>query len=312
MWTISLSVLPIFLLLVCGNLLRRNGFPGGDFWHNADRVVYWVLFPALLFYNTTTAPFNDAIVGIYAAALIGGLVVTGLVSLALVWLFKIPDPIGGSIFQGASRHNTFIAFAVANYMFGDQGLLLAAVATAVLVPPTNLVCVSVLVGFRGASGTMSLKRRLGREIIRNPLLMAIGAGAILNFTGIGPIPVINDFAGILAKAALPVALLSVGAGLRIKSIHTGALYVTISTLCKLLVFPAVIAATVVFFGLHGMAAMVLIIYGTVPTASSGYALAKLLGADAEVMAGIITVQTLLAMITLPLSLTLAAHYFMTP
>ena len=284
MWAISLSVLPIFLLLVVGNLLRRNGFPGGDFWHNADRVVYWVLFPALLFYNTTTAPFQDEIVGTYALALLGGLLATGLISLASVKLFGISAPIGGAVFQGAARHNTFIAFAVADYLFHAEGILLAAVATAVLVPPTNLFCVTVLVGYQGSASGISLPRRLFQEIIRNPLLIAIGAGAFLNFSGIGPIPVVNDFAGILAKAALPIALLCVGAGLRIKAIHTGALYV--------------------------VPAMILIIYGTIPTASSGYALAKLLGADAEVMAGIITVQTLISMVTLPLSLTLAAAYFL--
>ena len=310
MWAISLSVLPIFLLLVLGNLLRRNGFPGGDFLHHADRIVYWVLFPALLFFNTTTAPFSNALVGSYALALLGGLAVTGLLSLLIVQIHKIDPRVGGSVFQGAARHNTFIAFAVADYLYGAEGLLLAAVATAVLVPATNLFCVTVLVTYQGRTSTHSLKRRLVREIIRNPLIIAIAIGAFLNFSGIGPLPVINNFAGLLSKAALPFALLCVGAGLKIKSIHTGASYVLISTVLKLALFPLVIAGAAIATGLEGVAAMILIIYGTIPTASSGYALAKLLGADAEVMAGIITVQTMISMITLPLSLTLAAAYFM--
>ncbi|MZR29738.1 AEC family transporter [Sneathiella litorea] len=310
MWAISLSVLPIFLLLVLGNLLRRNGFPGGDFWHHADRVVYWVLFPALLFYTTTTAPFSNELVGTYALALLGGLVATAAISLLTVKIFGIDPRIGGSIFQGATRHNTFIAFAVADYLYGVEGVLLAAVATAVLVPPTNLFCVTVLVGYQGRTGTHSLKRRLIGEIARNPLLIAIAVGAFLNFSGIGPLPVINNFAELLSKAALPFALLCVGAGLKIKSIHTGATYVLISTISKLMIFPLIVAGAAIATGTEGVAAMVLIIYGTIPTASSGYALAKLLGADAEVMAGIITVQTMISMITLPLSLTLAAAYFM--
>lgn len=310
MWAISLSVLPIFLLLVLGNLLRRNGFPGGDFWHHADRLVYWVLFPALLFYNTTTAPFSNDLVGSYALALLGGLAVTGLASLLAVRIFRIGPRVGGAVFQGAARHNTFIAFAVADYLFGAEGVLLAAVATAVLVPPTNFFCVSVLVTYQGRTGAHSLKRRLIGEICRNPLLIAIGLGAFLNFSGIGPLPVINNFAGLLSKAALPFALLCVGAGLQIKSIHTGATYVLISTILKLVLFPVVIAGAAIATGLEGVAAMILIIYGAIPTASSGYALAKLLGADAEVMAGIITIQTMISMITLPLSLTLAAAYFM--
>lgn len=310
MWAISLSVLPIFLLLVLGNLLRRNGFPGSDFWHQADRVTYWVLFPALLFYNTTTAPFSEDILGSYAASLLGAMLLSSAVALLAIKLFKVPAAIGGSIFQGSARHNTFICVAVATYLYQEQGQLLAAIAIAVLVPATNFLCVTVLVSFQGANGTASLKRRLFQEIVRNPLIVAIAAGVTLNLTGIGPLPVISDLAGLLAKAALPFALLCVGAGLRIKAIHTGALYVSIATFCKMLLFPLFVAGATIVMGLDGVAAMVLIIYGAAPTASSGYALAKQLGSDAEVMAGIITVQTLISVVTLPLALIVASRYFL--
>lgn len=310
MWEISLSVLPIFLLLVLGNLLRRNGFPGGDFWHYADCFVYWVLFPALLFVNTTTAPFTNELLGTYAIALPGALLITGLLSLLTVRLLKIDPRVGGSIFQGATRHNTFIAFAVAEYLFGAEGLLLATVATAVLVPPTNLYCVSVLVGYQGGGHGTSLKRRLVQELLRNPLLIAIALGAFINLSGIGPLPVISTVAGLLSKAALPFALLCIGAGLQMRAVHTGAGYVALSAVLKMVVFPLVITGVVLITGLQGTAAMTLIIYGVIPTASSGYALAKLLGADADVMAGIITVQTLISMITMPLCLTLAAYFFL--
>jgi malonate transporter and related proteins len=310
MWAISLAILPIFLLLVLGNLLRRNGFPGGEFWYQADRVTYWVLFPALLLHSTTTAPFNEDIVDTYALALLSALFVTGIISLLCVKAFKFSGPHAGSVFQGASRHNTFIAVAIAEYLYGAQGLLLATVAISILVPMTNLLCVTVLVWFQGTSGTVPLKRRLLQEIMRNPLLIAIVIGLSLNISGIGPLPVLHDFTGILSKATLPIALLCVGAGLRIKSIHTGAKFVAISSLCKMLVFPTVIIAAVLMMDVTGVAAMVLIIYGVVPTASSGYALAKLLGGDAEVMAGIITVQTLISIFTLPLALTIATRYFL--
>jgi len=310
MWAISLSVLPIFLLLVAGNLLRRNDFPGSDFWHQADRVTYWVFFPSLLFFSTTTAPFDADILDTYALALLSALLIAGVISLLVTKLLKIPGAVSGSIFQGATRHNTFIGFAVAEYLFGADGLLLAAVAASILVPATNLFCVTVLVGYQGTSGTISLKRRLLRELIRNPLLLAIIAGISLNLTGIGPLPVISDFAGLLSKAALPLALLCVGAGLQIKAIHTGAKYVLIASVIKMIIFPLVVAGTAIFAGLHGVAAMILIIYAVIPVASSSYALAKQLGGDAEVMAGIITIQTLISVITLPLSLTLASLYFL--
>src|SRR5690606_957811 len=110
------------------------------------------------------------------------------------------------------------------YLFGAEGLLLATVATAVLVPPSNLFCVSVLVGYQGAGNGGSLRRRLVQELIRNPLLIAIALGAFLNLSGIGLLPVVSSVTGLLGKAALPFALLCIGAGLRIRAVHAKAGY----------------------------------------------------------------------------------------
>lgn len=310
MWAISLSILPIFLLLIFGYLLRRNNFPSVEFWPLADKINYWVLFPSLLFYRTSTAPLDGDIVGPFALALIGALVACAIIALISVKVFGISNYVGGSLFQGATRHNTFIAFATAETFFGSEGLLLAAVATSILVPPTNLFCVTALVTYGGKNSPISLKKRLIQELARNPLLIAIGAGVTLNLTGLGPLPVIHDMAGILSRAALPVALLCVGAGLHIRAIKAEAKSLILSSIAKLLIFPAIMISTVIVTGLDGVAAVILIIYGAVPTASSGYALAKQLGSDPQVMAAIITVQTLLSMITLPLTIAFASRYFL--
>ncbi|WP_169566656.1 AEC family transporter [Sneathiella limimaris] len=310
MWSISISILPIFLLLMTGYGLRRIGFPGEHFWPQADKVTYWVLFPALLFYRTTTAPLQGDIVGTYALALIGALTICSLMAVLASKAMKFSNGLSGSVFQGATRHNTFIAFATADMLFGAEGLLLAAVATSILVPPTNLYCVSALVTYQGQSNSRSLKLRLLQEILRNPLLLAIGTGVFCNLTGIGKLPVIHDMAGILAKAALPFALLCVGAGLHIQTMRTETASLIISTFGKLILFPAIMIGVIFLTGLDGIAAVILVIYGAVPTASSGYALARQLGSDAEAMAAIITIQTLLSMITLPVSVALAMHVFM--
>lgn len=310
MWAISLSILPIFLLLILGHLLRRGNFPSAEFWPMADKVTYWILFPALLFYRTTTAPLEGDILGPFTLALLGALVICSIMALLCIKVFGISNFVGGSLFQGATRHNTFIAFATAQTLFGNEGLLIAAVVTSILVPPTNLICVTTLVSFQSKDHPISLKKRLVQELIRNPLLLAIAAGVSLNLSGIDPIPVIHDMAGILSKAALPVALLCVGAGLHFRAIRAEAKSLVISSISKLVIFPAVMISAIFLTGLDGIPAVILVIYGAVPTASSGYALAKQLGSDPEVMAAIITVQTLLSMITLPLSIAVASQYFL--
>lgn len=299
MFAIAYTILPIFALIVVGNLLRRNEFPGGEFWPMADKLTYWVLFPALLFTKSTTVPIDSATVGPFALALVAGFTAAGLVAIVGMRLMGLSGPERGSIFQGAVRHNTFIAFAVAEALFGAEGLLAAALATAILGPITNFVCVPVLVLFRGGDG---LGKVLLRELSRNPLLIAIAAGLTLNLTGIGPIPVISDMGALLSVAALPVALLCVGAGLRVHAIREAGGAVILASVGKLIVFPVALLLVVLATGLSGTYAHVAIIFGAVPTAVSGYSLARQLGADAELMAGIITLETLVAVISLPLSL----------
>ena len=114
MWSISLSILPIFLLLVLGYGLRRISFPGDNFWPLADKVTYWVLFPALLFYRTTTAPLGGEIVGTYALALMGALSLCALIAVITNKVLKLSNRLGGSLFPRTTRHNKFHAFAKAD------------------------------------------------------------------------------------------------------------------------------------------------------------------------------------------------------
>lgn len=302
MLDISLTLLPIFALLVLGNLLRRNGFPGGDFWGMADKMVYWVLFPALLFHNTSIVELDPVLFGDFAIVLLSAVVGAGGFSLLSSKIMGHSGPVAGSVFQGAARHNTFIAFAVAEALIGPEALAIAAVATSVLVAPTNLLCVTTLVSLKRSEEDGPLAKRLAKEIFKNPLLIAIAAGLSLNAAGIGAIPVIDGAAKILSSASLPVALLCVGAGLRIKHIKVALDSVIISIVGKLVIFPIIVVACIYYLNLTGDAAFVLIIYGAIPTSVTAHALARQLGGDAPLMAGIITVQTLIAVISMPLML----------
>ncbi|WP_259780029.1 AEC family transporter [Aestuariispira ectoiniformans] len=302
MLSILSSLLPIFLLLVLGNILRRNDFPSLDFWAKVDKLVYWVLFPGLLLHKTSTTSLDGDFVAPYAISLIAAMVAAGILASAAALLLQKPREAASSVFQGAARHNTFIAFAVSEALFGSEGLFYAAIGTAVLVPFTNIACVTALILLHGKNNGKSLPRRLLRELIRNPLLIAIATGVTLNLTGIGPLPVIDDMAQIIGKAALPVALLNVGAALRIKAIRVGVASVLLSSFGKLCIFPAIAIGILLLTGLTGVPAYTIAIYATVPTAVSGYALANQLGGDAPLMAGIITIQTLISMATMPFAL----------
>lgn len=306
MIAILLSIAPIFLLIVLGHGLRRGGIPSVEFWNLNDKLVYWVLFPSLLFFKTSTIALSGELLGDYAVVILGGFAGAVAFSLLSTAVFRLPGPTATSVLQGAARHNTFIALAAAERLFGAEGLAMAALATALLIPVTNIVVVSLMVTMtRGpaADGVRrtGLVRAIARDLARNPLLVSVFAGIAVNLAGVAPIPIVHDVAAILGQAALPVVLLCVGANIRVREMTAAVGPVLLSIVGKMVVFPAVLVGLALWMELPPTAAIVAGLFGAVPTAASGYTLARQMGGDAPLMATIITVQTALAFVTIPLT-----------
>ncbi|GIK74173.1 MAG: transporter [Chloroflexota bacterium] len=305
MFAIFLSIAPIFLLLVLGYLLRRNGIPSIEFWNLNDRLVYWVLFPALLFNNTSTINLSGDLLASFAAAIyagFGGAVLFALVSSRLA---NLSGPTASSVLQGAARHNSFIALAVAERLIGAEGLALASLVTALLIPVTNITVVTLMVMMiHGGGAPRAVIGAVLRDLARNPLLIAVFLGIAANSLGATSIPIVHDMTRILGAAALPIMLLCVGANIRLRAMSSAGLPVALSVIGKLMVFPALILAAAQFVDLSETALLVLIFYGAAPTAASAYTLARQMGGDAPAMATIITLQTALSFITLPLTVLL--------
>ncbi len=305
MLNILLSIGPIFLLLVLGYLLRRNGIPSIEFWNLNDRLVYWVLFPALLFNNTSTLNLSGDLLSAFAVTIyagFGGAVIFALVSSRAA---RLSGATASSVLQGAARHNSFIALAVAERLIGAEGLALAALVTALLIPVTNITVVTLMVVLiRGGGASRSIVNAVLRDLARNPLLIAVFLGIGANLLGLSSIPIVHDMTKILGAAALPIMLLCVGANIRLRAMTAAGLPVALSVVGKQLVFPALILVAAQFVDLSSTALMVLIFYGAAPTAASAYTLARQMGGDAPVMATIITLQTALSFVTLPLTVIL--------
>jgi len=159
MLDIFLSIAPIFLLLVLGYGLRRGGIPSVEFWNLNDRLVYWILFPALLFSNTSTIDLSGDLLSSFAVVIYCGFGSAVLFALVSSRLFRLNGATASSVLQGAARHNSFIALAVAERLIGLDGLALATLVTALLIPVTNITVVTLMVtmirgdGGRGARAT---------------------------------------------------------------------------------------------------------------------------------------------------------------
>jgi malonate transporter len=296
------AILPIFLLILLGALLRPAAWLGESFWAAAERLTYLLLFPALLVTTLAGAELGSLGVARFALALI---LVILLISLGLIaarpWL-ALEGPAFTSAFQATIRFNTYIALAASFALAGAPGLTAAALAVAVVVPTVNLLCVFVLARY-GGSAPKSGKPLLG-AVTGNPLILACALGILLNASGLGLPPILGPALEILGRGALPLGLLAVGAGLRFEGLAKERRTLAVTASLKLLIMPAATALACHWLGVTGTPAMVAVLYTALPPAPSAYILARQLGGDAGLMARLIAAHTLLSLATIPLVLAL--------
>ena len=308
MLTSALSIAPVFALIVLGYGLRRGRIPSYEFWQVNDKLVYWVLMPSLLFYKTSTAEYEPALIKSYAFVIVGAFLCALAFGAITAFLSRMPAPTATSLLQGSARHNTFLALAIAEKLYGSDGLALAALASAMLVPVTNLTIVPSMALLIADPRQGNVFHAVLRDLVRNPLILAVGLGVVMNYTWGGEIPIIHDMTKILGGAALPIMLLCVGASLRIESFSDSYLAIVLSTIGKMVLFPLVTLVIARYLELSELETMVALVFAAAPTASSAYTLARQLGGDAQQMAAIITIQTALSFLTLPLTLILAGSF----
>lgn len=288
--SIASALGPVFLLILFGALLRRIGFPGHDFWAKAERLTYFVLFPAMLIHKLGNADIGDTPVLSTLASICFML----LAGSALIYLARrhLADngPAFTSVFQGGIRFNTYIGLACADALYGDAGLMIAALVVALMIPVTNLLCVLTfhLTLHRGDLGPASIFRSL----IRNPLILGCLIGITLNQSGIGLPGWSGDTFALLGSAALPLGLLAVGVALQIHTISSARRELIGATVQRFLVMPSLMLLAVHWLELPTLNAQILLLFASLPTASSAYILARQLGGDTVLMANTITVQTL--------------------
>lgn len=296
------ALAPIFLLIVIGYGLRRSGTVPDAFWPPAEKLTYYLFFPALLIDSTARADLE----GVDLLGLGGSLVAAMLLVAATLLLLRraiTPDgPAFTSVFQGAIRVNTYVGLAAGAALFGREGTALMAVGVIAIVPLVNVLSV-VALGRWGTSPTTGW-RSAAIAVGKNPLIVAVLIGAALNLLGVHAIPVLTPLMAILGAASLPLGLLAVGAGLDLPAARAAGGKVVVSSIVRLGVVPGL---TLLFGWQAGLAAMplaVAVLYNGLPTSASAYVLSRQMGGDHTLMAGIITAQTLAAAVSLPLWLLL--------
>lgn len=290
--TTALALLPDFLLILLGYALRRWLHLGDHFWAGLEKLIYFVLFPALLFNSLARARLDWATA---MPLLADGLLImlTGMLLGSLArWLFPITPISFASQFQCAFRYNTYIGLAVAAKLHGTAGIAAMGLLAGAMVPPANVAAVGMLARHGETS--------VWRELAKNPLVLATLAGLLWNMAGLSlPAPA-GQFLGRLAEAAIALGLLAVGAALKLRGkpgggYVAGAWFLAV----KLLALPLAALGFGRLLGITGMYADIALAFAALPTASSAYILAQRMGGDGPSVAWLISAGTLAAMVTLP-------------
>jgi predicted permease len=296
------ALLPVFLTIILGTGLRALQMIRDDQWAAIDHVCYYVLFPAIIVKEIAGADFAGLPVARMAIALILGVIVMSAVLLALrrplSALLSLDGRRYSSLFQGATRWHTFIALAIVPPLFGNGALALAAIAAAAMTPLLNVINVAVLGIY--AAGRPPEPRSLLLAIARNPFVLSCVTGILFQTLGI-PLPkTLFLMLDIIGKGALGLALLAAGAGLRFHELRATGATLALAVALKLVAMPLFVYAFTQILSVSGTPQHVAVICAAVPTGSGAYVLAKKMGGDAPLIASILTLQVIVAALTLPL------------
>jgi predicted permease len=291
------SIIPVFLVIVLGVAIRQFRWLPDEFFPSVEKFSYFIAFPALLFSGTARLDFHGRMVGELAlATLLPTLIVAGLALLVLRFWRGLPDASRSSVVQGAMRPNSYFGIAVSTLFFPPHTASLVMLALALCLPVVNVMSILALSWWSGSRPELG---RVARTLATNPIILSTLAGMIASMAGLVlPAPLANTL-DILGKSALALGLVCVGSGLvfSLEGLRPAALAFT--SALKLLVLPLVAARVCALAGVPETVALAAGFYCALPTAPNAYIMARQLGGDARLMASLITMQTLLAAITIP-------------
>jgi malonate transporter len=291
-------LIPDFSLILCGYLVCRYTALNRTVWQQVESLVYFFLFPVLLFHSIVKSPLDLKA----ASGLIGAGVTLGVLAIALAYSLPHLPLLGRHIdrrdhaasAQIAFRFNSFIALALAERIAGAQGLLLIAVLIGCCVPLFNMGAVWPMARHSGT--------HFGREMVRNPLILATASGLAANLAGFRLPEWAEPTVTRIGSASLALGLMAAGAGMQLGTLAKGKVLGVSVLAIKHALMPLAAWALARLFGLSPTETAVLLAFSAMPTASSCYVLAARMGYNGAYVAALVTLSTLLALASLPLAL----------
>jgi len=294
------AFVPAFGMLALGALLKRRLLPDDAVWAGLEKLIFWVLLPALLVAAIGSVRLGEVPVLGMMTAIWTALGIGTLASLAIARGFRQPHASMTSVLMGGIRFNNLIGFAVAGALFGLPGIALGAVATGLIVPFVQFVTNTA---FAAGGGKAFRPWPVLRQIMLNPLMLACLVGFAV--AGLGGLPPgLKPLTESLGRASVALGLLAVGAALSLRAMGDRVALQLATAALKLVAMPGLTLLLCLWLGLDPLPTAMAVLFMALPTAATSYVMARAMGGDAPLMAAITSSEHLLAVVSLPLWLLL--------
>lgn len=299
------SIFPVFALIALGVVLRRRGLTNRAWLATGDRLVYYVFFPALLFWKIGGTPAAEAVPWKLWAAGLGTIVILWLLSLAAIAAFRLKPFSAGAFSQATYRFNTYVAIAVVFNAQGDEGVARLGELLSTGIPLANILAVMTFIWFSRESMPQEDRVRLTLgALVRNPLIVA----CILGMTWARLLPAwptaVDNTLRLAATFTLPFALISIGGSLTFEGLRSRFPAALGATVLKIAVMPVVGWVLLDQLGFTGPDRLTAMLFFAMPASTAMYVLATELNGDSDLSSAVIVLSTLGSLVSLSVVLTL--------
>jgi predicted permease len=292
---------PDFSLILLGFLLCRYTALNRAVWEQAEKLVFFVFFPVLLFHSIVKSPLD---LSATSGLIMGGLTLAAS-GIAMTYVLPYLPWLGARLdrrehaacAQIGFRFNSFIALAMAERLAGPEGLLLIAVLIGVCVPIFNMAAIWPM--------TRHSQTNFGRELLRNPFIIATVSGLLANLLGFHIPNWLEPSVSRIGAGSLALGLMAAGAGMRLGSMKEAKALSVAVLLIKHMLLPLVALFLSHALGLSKAQTLVLLAFSALPTAPTAYVLAARMGYNGPLVAGLVTLSTLMGLLSLPFAIALS-------
>lgn len=292
---------PDFSLILLGFLLCRYTALNRAVWEQAEKLVFFVFFPVLLFHSIVKSPLD---LSATSGLIMGGLTLAAS-GIAMTYVLPYLPWLGARLdrrehaacAQIGFRFNSFIALAMAERLAGPEGLLLIAVLIGVCVPIFNMAAIWPM--------ARHSQTNFGRELVRNPFIIATVSGLLANLLGFHIPNWLEPSVSRIGAGSLALGLMAAGAGMRLGSMKEAKALSVAVLLIKHMLLPLVALFLSHALGLSKAQTLVLLAFSALPTAPTAYVLAARMGYNGPLVAGLVTLSTLMGLLSLPFAIALS-------